>query len=257
MQKIVRKAMEILLSHVGVRITKHPQCLYRTLSPFDLAMIVLQNSPLAKRRFIQVGANDGIYGDHLRRYVASGIWEGVLIEPQPDVFERLRSNLVHHSAQLHFENIAIGTSGEYMTLYRAPGGPGVITEYASTVTSANKKVVARQLGLNTGALESLNVPCQSLDEIVKKYRYSDFSVLMIDCEGADYDVLRSLSLEMTAPLVVQFEHGHLRASEVTRAVDYLASNGYRVCYGGAQNDTVAVHKSFWAVAATDLDYSDF
>ena len=53
-------------------------------------MMQRYNQPLS---FIQVGANDGVYGDPLRSYVRRFGWKGILVEPQQDVFERLVEKL--------------------------------------------------------------------------------------------------------------------------------------------------------------------
>ena len=61
----------------------------------------------------------------------------------------------------------------------------------------------------------------------------------------DYDVLKSLNLAKTSPLIIQFEHGLLSPQEIDDAVNHLHSCGYRILYGGHQlNDTVALHSSF-------------
>jgi hypothetical protein len=40
--------------------------------------------------FVQIGANDGMGDDPVRRHVFEDGWVGVLVEPLPDVFERLQ-----------------------------------------------------------------------------------------------------------------------------------------------------------------------
>jgi Methyltransferase FkbM domain len=81
-------------------------------------------------------------------------------------------------------------------------------------------------------------------KIVRKHSMSNIDVLQIDTEGGDFEVLKTLDLSKTSPLIVQFEHGHLTPQEIRGAVDYLNSHGYRVLYGGHQIDTLALHKSF-------------
>ena len=42
--------------------------------------------------FVQIGANDGINHDPLHEYVTKYNLSGLVVEPQPDVFELLRKN---------------------------------------------------------------------------------------------------------------------------------------------------------------------
>jgi FkbM family methyltransferase len=42
--------------------------------------------------FVEIGSNDGEQHDHLRPIVLSYPWSGIMVEPVPYVFERLRRN---------------------------------------------------------------------------------------------------------------------------------------------------------------------
>src|SRR5438093_1498023 len=42
--------------------------------------------------FIEIGSNDGEHDDHLRPFILSRPWSGIMVEPVPYVFERLRRN---------------------------------------------------------------------------------------------------------------------------------------------------------------------
>jgi hypothetical protein len=70
--------------------------------------------------FIQIGANDGMYDDDLRKYILDYSWQGVLVEPQPGPFARLVQNYRGHSG-LRFENAAIGRTSGVASLYGFSG----------------------------------------------------------------------------------------------------------------------------------------
>jgi len=62
--------------------------------------------------FAQIGANDGQRNDPINTYVRKYGWSGILIEPQPKVFDALVKNYSDQKG-LIFENIAVGeTDGE-------------------------------------------------------------------------------------------------------------------------------------------------
>jgi hypothetical protein len=42
--------------------------------------------------FVEIGANDGEQHDHLRPMILARRWRGIMVEPVPYVFERLRTN---------------------------------------------------------------------------------------------------------------------------------------------------------------------
>lgn len=56
--------------------------------------------------FVQVGANDGVWDDPLHDLVLEFHLSGLLIEPLPDIFDKLKHNY-RDQPQLLFENVAI------------------------------------------------------------------------------------------------------------------------------------------------------
>jgi hypothetical protein len=55
---------------------------------------LLEALALSRKRvfFVQVGSNDADHGDPLRPFILTRRWSGIMIEPVPYVFERLRRN---------------------------------------------------------------------------------------------------------------------------------------------------------------------
>src|SRR5580704_6695904 len=104
----------------GFEIRKAPFANFESVPVFDLALQYLLTTRGSELTFIEVGANDGEFNDPLREYIVKFQWRGVLIEPQPDVFERLKLNYAGQSDRLSFENVAISTDTAPIALYRLP-----------------------------------------------------------------------------------------------------------------------------------------
>lgn len=66
--------------------------------------------------FIQIGANDGVTGDDLRKFIEKYNWHGILVEPVPHVFKRLQNNYSGFK-HLIFENSAISTKTGFSKFY--------------------------------------------------------------------------------------------------------------------------------------------
>lgn len=67
--------------------------------------------------FVQVGSNDGSYGDPIRDLVIRNTnWKGLFIEPIPFLFERLKQNY-NNSERFIFEKIAISTKRGFQKFY--------------------------------------------------------------------------------------------------------------------------------------------
>jgi hypothetical protein len=129
---LLRKAA----ARVGYEIRKAPLPGFLPARIFDLVVQYVILTRGESLRFIQVGANDGRYGDPLRRYVLKYPWKGILVEPQPEVYEALKLNYAGLEDRLFFENVAISTDAGGMTLYRARNTferEGEATRYAASV----------------------------------------------------------------------------------------------------------------------------
>ena len=74
--------------------------------------------------FIEIGSNDGEQHDHLQPLIRSRTWTGVMVEPVPYVFDRLRRNY-GDLERVTFENAAIADRDGRLPFYHlreaAPG----------------------------------------------------------------------------------------------------------------------------------------
>ena len=117
LRKVIRKH--------GYQIQKYPFAAFSPIPVFDLSVQLLMAVRGNRLNFIQVGANDGEYGDPLHRYIFKYPWHGILIEPQPDTFAKLRENYAAMKNRLIFENIAPASP----VLRRSPEQTDLATNY--------------------------------------------------------------------------------------------------------------------------------
>lgn len=239
----VKRAVQAFLRGQHIELRKAPQVDWPALPIFDLAVERVMQLRGDALRFIQVGANDGLFGDPLRKYVLTRGWRGILCEPQDDVFASLQRNYEAAADRLIFEKVAISRSSAPLTLYRAPDidvSAGAEMPHALTVTSSSARVVSRQTGVAERDLVKIVTPAMTLDALVERHGFGGFDVLQIDVEGFDFEVLGSLSLDRHRPAVIQFEHGHLKPRVLTEASRFLTRHGYLLHYGGRSTDSVAM-----------------
>jgi FkbM family methyltransferase len=240
----MKSALRYLSGVFGYEIRKAPTPGFSPLPVFDLAVHYLLSAIGHDLTFIQIGANDGMrFGDPLRKYILRYDWAGVLVEPQPDVFETLRKNYASVNRRIHFENAAVSRDPNPIRLYRLPKDFPADAEqraFASSVVSPNRAITARQLSLRPEQLEELLVPTVRLDDLVTRYDLHDLTILQIDTEGFDFEVLQTLDLASTRPRVIQFEHGHLTPQVIAAMTKHLNASGYLVYFGGHESDSVAM-----------------
>jgi FkbM family methyltransferase len=231
------------MKKLGIEIRKFPAVAFEPVPVFHLSVELLMLRKTTALRFIQVGANDGYFGDPLHRYITRKAWHGILIEPQPDVFDRLCANYSAARDRLIFENVAISDKCSTFELFRPPADSAA-KPYNLSVVSGNPRGVARQLNLSPSQLVKIVVAAVRLDQLVEKHKFFDFDVLQIDAEGYDWHVLRSLDLCRSQPTIIQLEVGHLSRADCTEAVKYMTEHGYQIYWGGYQGDLVALKSGF-------------
>jgi FkbM family methyltransferase len=228
----------------GFSIMKYPSSPYRTMPIFDLSVCYLMGVKGKALQFVQIGANDGVFGDPLRRYITRFPWRGILVEPQPAVFDKLRSNYQGEKDRLAFENIAISNHTGQITMYGPSGKEADTGGFETTVVSVDAAVAGKQLKKRKGQLKAFTVPCLTLNELLEKYELTSWDILQIDVEGHEFKILSTLDLSRFSPLLIQFECGHLSPADLDGIVRYLAKADYRIMYGGIQSDSLAFHKNF-------------
>lgn len=202
---------------------------------------------LLKRRrdvfFVQVGSNDGVQGDPIHDLIVKRRdWRGILIEPVPFVFRRLRKNY-GDSDRIKFENVAIGTRTESRPFfYVAEDAKRLFGDelpfWYDQLGSFDKHHILKHLD---GALEpyivSEPVQCVPLEDVLSRNRVERIDLIHIDTEGFDYEVLRQIDFRRFRPAVILFEHEHLTASDAIEAERLLLEHGYSLeKYAG---DTIA------------------
>ena len=198
--------------------------------------------------FVQIGAYDGRTSDPIEALVHGRHWRGILVEPQPDAFERLKRNYAH-SPGLIFENVAIadheGSHPLYMLkdefAHLAKGDYRMLSSfYPEHVTKhLTKQVDARE------ALQSIQVRCLTLSGLLAKYGIHSLDLLQIDAEGYDYQILKMVDFRKIKPRIIRFEHVHLSAAEKGECLQLLVSHDYKVVTGGYD---VTAFQSDWMYA---------
>jgi FkbM family methyltransferase len=193
-------------------------------------------------RFIQVGANDGTTGDPLRELSERYRWSGVLVEPVPYVFARLRDARADNP-RLRLENAAIAHSDGEAELHhlRERRDGEQLPDWYDQLGSFSLSTILWHEDQIPGLRERLvttRVATLTFDSLCARHALDAFDLLHIDVEGYDWEVLRQVDLDRYRPAVVLYEHTHLGDGDRAAAVERLSAHGY-ACHPG-RYDTIAV-----------------
>jgi FkbM family methyltransferase len=210
----------------------------RRIERFNRLLDELWQSP-GGVKFVQVGANDGVRFDGLYAKVTQHPCAGLVIEPLPDMFERLKMNYAGYPAIVPVK-IAIHASARSMDLYRvAPGAIPPLPDWAAGIASFDRGHLTGH-GIPVEHIVAEPVACVPLMELLESTRCLDANVLQIDTEGYDAEIIRMIDFARFRPRLIKYEHKNLTSSAAHDAETSLRAAGYRV--NKEQQDTIAWHR---------------
>lgn len=164
--------------------------------------------------FVQIGANDGLAFDPIFKY--NDKWNGVLIEPIPNVFEKLKENYKNKKGNYDFRKCAISSQNGILDLY---------VPIANDVKASFDKDIASNLG---GEIEKIKVSMITLDSLIEeKYKNKEIDLLLIDTEGHELEILNSYSFK-NKPKVIFIETRFYDYNDITPFYQYMHKHGYSI-----------------------------
>lgn len=183
--------------------------------------------------FVKVGANDGITGDPCSDILLSDErWKGLLIEPVPYCFARLKGNF-HDSNRFSLEQVAIGPSAGMKTFYYVDQGAAKAIPdlpcWFDQLGSFDKQHILKHLdGILAPFIAECTIEVATLTDVLIRNGIRDIHLLHIDTEGYDYEVLKSLDFNRYMPLAILIEHQHLPDDQKTEMFQFLRNHQYDV-----------------------------
>lgn len=203
---------------------------------------------------VQIGTNDGITHDSLYQYITKYNLPALLVEPQPDVFLRLRKNY-RDCTNVKFSNVAVGDKDGTMPFYRikadlvqkggeykASSGSSFyreqIVENVLNRLPPRRTDILKHISDNPDDyIEEVEVKTKTLQSLFDEYNIKKVDFLLTDCQGFDFVILKQLDLKKYSPDVINFEHSLLSDEDLMLSRKLLVDAGYT--YFVHEGDTCA------------------
>lgn len=194
--------------------------------------------------FIQIGANDGIALDPLRTQVVCRRWRGVMVEPVPYVFERLKQRYGKHP-RITLVNAAIADQEALLPFYSLgePKPGEEVWGWYHALGSFRKDVVLKHQYLIPDIekrIEEIQVQSMRFETLCTQTGITRIDLLQMDTEGYDYEIIRCLPFARFKPKLIVYEHQHLSAEDRAACRTLLHQQGYLSFESGI--DTAALHQ---------------
>jgi FkbM family methyltransferase len=182
--------------------------------------------------FVEIGSNDGEQHDHLQPFILSSAWRGVMVEPVPYVFERLRENY-GEAPGISLENSAIADRDGsrpfyYLAEASEPDRNGLPGWYDGIGSFSREAVLshAREIPDIESRLVVKELPTLTFESLCEKHGLAEVDLLLIDAEGCDWELIRAIDFEQRSPRLLIYEHYHLGPEERAECRAHLERLGY-------------------------------
>ena len=188
--------------------------------------------------FVEIGSDDGEQHDHLRPFILSQQWRGIMVEPVPYVFERLRSNY-GGLERVVLENAAIADRDGALPFYHlaqpAQDDPATLPSWYDATGSFSREAVlahARHIPDIEQRLVCTEVPSLTYESLRRKHDVAHVDLVLIDTEGYDWEILKRIELDADRPRLIAYEHFHLSPEDRLECREHLREHGYETMEEG-------------------------
>ena len=180
------------------------------------------------RTFVEIGANDGLHMANSWFFEAHLGWRGMRVEANPHVYQKLTSN------RPRCINVNAVTAGKqpksvpFVSFYRPSSGERAGAKEWETGLSglegfggAHKSSLARAKMFAATRRPPLYVersllPTRSFADLFAEHGFPTIDVLMVDVEGAEYEVISSIDFQRVVVKLIVAETVNERLSELLR-----------------------------------------
>lgn len=174
--------------------------------------------------FLSLGENDGLTFSNVRALALKG-WKGVMVEPSPKAFERLK-------------NLYNGHKGYYLYQYAISdhNGKAILQESASLCTPSDVGLVSTFHASETERFKSITsytpveVKTFKWKTFLNRLKVREFDMISIDIENDELNVLPHMDLSNTKLLCIEWNSKPELKMEYEKYLE-----GFKVIYTSGEN----------------------
>lgn len=168
---------------------------------------------------IDIGAHDGTTWSNSYYFLKKG-WKGILVEPLPGPFKRMKQYYSNDSNVLCLQLACSSNTGQAKLFLGSDGDEGM----GSTLYDATDEYMK-----NHRQDKFIHVQTDTLTNILQQNSFPrKFGILFIDCEGMDLEILQSLDIQRFQPSIIVSEIYRPNPEKEKRKIDLLTQWNYKI-----------------------------
>jgi FkbM family methyltransferase len=170
--------------------------------------------------FIDIGAHDGVTISNTLFFEKYNQWDGICIEPNPNVFHKLVEN--RKSLNL---NVCIGNDNKTVKFTQIEGYSEMLSGISDKFDARHLERINKEISIKGGKKTEIEVGMITLNSI-ENIGNQKIDFISIDTEGNEFDIINSINfngLEIKS-LVIENNYNDNRIRE------FLAPFGFQLIY---------------------------
>lgn len=174
--------------------------------------------------FVELGANDGRFQSNTLHYEQFRGWQGVLVEPSPNLCRRCRDNRSPRNHVVNAACVSFGYAGTTVQMIYSNAmsvSLNVETDIGDPTAHAE---LGRQFLKPDETVFNYEAPARTLNSILKEaHAPARIDFFSLDVEGAEIEVLKGVDHK-----AFRFRYLLVECRDIVRLSDYLDALGYRL-----------------------------
>lgn len=153
--------------------------------------------------FVDIGAYDGIFFSNTYFFEKYLNWDGLCIEPNPEIFKQLKINRKCRS----IEGCICVNSG-LVPFLKINGRPEMLSGIISLYDPRHLERIEREVKLYGGSTEIIFAKCYSLTQLLLDNHLTKVDYLSLDTEGGELEILKSIDFNIIDIDVISVENNY-------------------------------------------------
>jgi FkbM family methyltransferase len=174
--------------------------------------------------FIDIGANDGITFSNTRALAERG-WRGVLVEPSPQAFAKLKDLYNGHKGFYTYPYAISDHNGKAMLQESGPLCSAADIGLVSTFHAEEKARFSKSVRYSP-----IEVKTFRWKTFLNRLSIKEFDFVSMDCEGDELNILPQMDLSATRMICIEWNGKQDLKTEYEKYLD-----GFNLIYTSAEN----------------------
>jgi FkbM family methyltransferase len=174
--------------------------------------------------FLDVGSNDGVTFSNTRALAERG-WKGVLVEPSPKAFEKLKSLYKGHKGFYVYPFAISDHNGKKMLQESGPLCSASDVGLVSTFHAHEKARFDKSVNYTPVEVKSFR-----WKTFLNRLTLKTFDMVSMDCEGDELNILPDMDLSQTKLICIEWNSKPALKTEYEKYLD-----GFRLIHTTAEN----------------------